>query len=486
MIQGQKAWDYSHTDHAWPVCHVFMPGSKQLNDHPILKQNLSLIQQVESNNHLRGGIVNVYNNHETSWIIAMHKLGYRYACIWFDGAWADTERFNLALLTEIDRLAQASDNEWMCAGEIQTRDGEYPFFARSLMLLKLDAWLAADQPNPYITPSENPEWVSLDNSRDWEDSVYGVFNGLENTQPRNLSIAECDFSKQQQFGNAWISWSLRRRLTVPGIGPGLMNHVTYTRPHVGTGEFEKGIQGLPYDKTAVSYRAKRSCDLIDVGSPVYFVNTEPSQPEIAEQLSDSGFDQYVGAQAGFKLLYYAYKYGITHNTRFVFYDFDTKSCQFRRDTLAEWDGEDYVSWVNTWCERNPDANQDLKYLVAERWPTVVDQFGGQASWLEFWNRVRKLDNQVIQCDIITNSQYLLDQLNTTRTFLWTSNIYSYIVAKLIAKPFQLESSFISLITKLNELHPDCWFSGTDINDNDLMCPSRAILTVGENRNIGFE
>ena len=33
--------------------------------------------------------------------------------------------------------------------------------------------------------------------------------------------------------------------------------------------------------------------------------------------------------------------------------------------------------------------------------------------------------------------------------------------------------------------PDSWFVGTDINDNELMCPGTAI-TIGENYNIGFE
>jgi hypothetical protein len=483
MNQGQKDWDYSHTDPAWPVCHVFLPGSKQLNNHPILKQNLNLIQQVESNNHLRGGIVNVYNDCETSWAVAMYKLGYRYACVWFDGVWADTEQFNLAVLTEIDRIQQLAGDHWMCAGELHST-GNQLSFARSIVLLKLDSWMACDQPNPYIAPAESVQWFSLEESANWRDSLYGVYGDIHQHQLRDLQ--RTPDTNTLQFADAWINWSMRRRRIVPGISSELMQHVAVTKPHIGTAEFESGIQGLPYNSQAVSYRAKRCCDLIDVSSPVYFVNTEPSQPETAPQLIGSVFDQYVGASAGFKLLYYAYKYGITDRTRFVFYDFDAHSCQFRSDTLNEWDGHDYVNWVNIWCERNPEANQDLKQLVAERWPTVVDQFGGQASWLEFWNRVRKLDHQVVQCDIIQDHQQLLAQLNTTRTFLWTSNIYSYIVAKLMARPFELESSFISLVTNLNSLHPDCWFSGADINDNDLMCPARAILTVGDNRNIGFE
>ena len=54
-----------------------------------------------------------------------------------------------------------------------------------------------------------------------------------------------------------------------------------------------------------------------------------------------------------------------------------------------------------------------------------------------------------------------------------------------AQTFALENSFMQLIQKLNEF-PDSWFVGTDINDNEIMCPSKAITSIGENHNIGFE
>ena len=58
--------------------------------------------------------------------------------------------------------------------------------------------------------------------------------------------------------------------------------------------------------------------------------------------------------------------------------------------------------------------------------------------------------------------------------------------KLSSEPFEVEQSFMNKIQQLNKLHPDCWFCGTDINDNELMCPSKAVLTVGDNNTIGFE
>ena len=99
--------------------------------------------------------------------------------------------------------------------------------------------------------------------------------------------------------------------------------------------------------------------------------------------------------------------------------------------------------------------------------------------------MRKCDVRIIRCDLVNSSDDLIGQLDSVKTLLWTSNIYSYIIAKMTAEPFALESSFMNLVTKLNEF-PDSWFVGTDINDNEIMCPSKAITSIGENYNIGFE
>jgi len=70
--------------------------------------------------------------------------------------------------------------------------------------------------------------------------------------------------------------------------------------------------------------------------------------------------------------------------------------------------------------------------------------------------------------------------------MWTSNIYSYIIPIMLSKPFAMEQSFMSLIQKLQSTHPESWFSGTDIMDNDILCPASAILSATENNSIGYE
>ena len=480
MIQGQKAWDYSHTEHSWPVCHVFMPGAKQLNDTPILKQRLNLLQQTESNNHLRGGVVNLYNTRESSWIVAMHKMGYRYACVWFDGCWPDSEQFNMGLLREIDRIDTVGS--WLSAGQIQCREDSYPFFTRSLIILNINTWMNVCQPNSHIIPQDYPDYFSVDSS--WEDSVYSIHEVEEQHTERDYTVTT---DKNSEWGNAWIPWSLRRHLVVPGISDDLMETVTFTRPLNGTRDFESALQGLPHSDTQLSHSAKRIKNkLFTVNTPIYYVNTESSKPELAQQLVGTQFDQYVGPTAGFKLFYYAHKYGFTDTTKFVLFDFDPDSVKFKQDTLQGWDGVDYPQWVQQWCGRNPRASTELVPLVQERWPSIVNAWGGADAWQEFWLKVQMCDWSVVNCDLIGDNSKLLNTMNRGRTFFWSSNIYSYLTVQLLAKPFEVERSFIDLITQLKHSHPDSWFSGTDVRDNDLMCPASAILTVGDNRYTGFE
>lgn len=442
MISGHKNWSYDHIGKANAIVHVFLPTEKTLNSEPRLKQKLAYLQQVECNNHVVGGVINLYSRPDTSWLTASINLGYRYACVWFDGCYPANDKFNLQVLDDIDQYNK--EYTWFVAGNILDNN-----FDRSMIIVNLNAW------------------------RDIASSA-SAFAGIEDID-NNI------------FGKGWIELSKKRKFTIPKITDELDETITTLRPHTNPSEFIKGLSGDEYNRNELSYQANSMLERVySPDSPIFFVNTENTKEKVAD-IDKNHFMQYVGPTAGFKLLYHAYKYGIEPGlTRFVFFDFDEHSCNFKRETLSDWNGEDYVSWVNDWCARNPQANADLKDMVSERWPKVIDQFGGKESWLDFWNKVRQCEVDVIQCDLINDHASLFAELYTVPTLLWTSNIYSYIIPVLLARPFQLEKSFIELISNLEELSDESWFSGTDINDSDLMCPVTAVITVGDNSTLGFE
>jgi hypothetical protein len=521
MKQGQYQWQYYHCENdsdAWSIVHAFSINSTDLNDHPILKQKLLEICGVEHNNHLCGGIVNLVNRENNSWLIAMHKLGYRYACVWFDGCWPSNHDFTHGLLDEIDRINdEFGANNWIVAGNILEEENRFAHFERNVIIINIQKWLDEGPFNPTDVQYNQPIWgkyskYSITHKEpidelwnlyenevvdDFEDSLYGLqrFSSkmatLKNGKypgPSLMTDAEFNNKFQKQFMNPILTYALRKELYIPGLSSDFMDYITLLRPHQGSGELEKAIQGNEFNADNISPRANRVINsMFEPSSPIYFVNTEPAHPKIASQLENSGFDQYVGPAAGFKLFHYAYKYGFNTNTRFVLYDFDEMSCKFKEDTLRDWDGIDYVAWVDQWIEKHPAANKTLRNLTVERWPMVVNQFGGQSEWLATWNRIKACDWRVVHCDLINEFNNLVKHdLSPCRTFMWTSNIYSYIIPKILSGPFLLEKSFINMIEQLKELHSDCWFSGTDINDNDLMCPANAIISTTNNESNDFE
>ena len=485
MKQGQQSWEYNHVDLAWPIVHAFLPLDKELNDTPLLKQKLSMLQDVECNNHLRGGIVNVYNKYDASWLIAMHKLGYKYACVWFEGVWPDNEAFNLGLLDEIDRYNK-EDPEWIVAGQLQLHDDIYPYYTRSFIVINIPKWLANKSISPFWESAHHPASINYDSSLNHEDSQYRL-NVDPDWKFDDEPPKPGQFMYQHNFGAQWIQWSFINNLTVWGISNELMDKVFTPQAYEGSKDFENGMTGKPYDAGNITLGAERLIRrLHEPSSPIYFVNTEPSSPSISQQALDTKFDQYVGCTAGFKLLYYAYKYGMTENTRFVWFDFDANSVQFKRDTIKHWDGVDFPKWVDMWVHAHPGCNDRLVTMAHERWSIVIDYFDGPVAWLEFWNKVKQCNHQYFNIDLIYDHDDMFKQMDDSKTLFWSSNIYSYITPKLMAKPFALETSFTQMIERVCSTHKDSWFSGTDINDNDLMCPANVVLSATDNRGIGLE
>ena len=58
--------------------------------------------------------------------------------------------------------------------------------------------------------------------------------------------------------------------------------------------------------------------------------------------------------------------------------------------------------------------------------------------------MRECDVRIIRCDPV-NPNDLIGQLDSVKTLLWTSNIYSYASVKMVAQPIPLEVSFMNLV-----------------------------------------
>jgi len=490
LNQGQKSWEYSHKSSTNKIVHVFSPKSKCLLDKPRLKQKLQQIQQVESNNHLQGSVINTFNEGDMSWLENAISMHYEYAVFWFDGCWAITEDFEEILEREIKEWNEI-DSNWTVAGELRQEEGAYPTLNHNFIIINLRKWALNEKIHPVNEITELRDFEAIDLGWDTGNllqlnPVEGHVSHFERNQEREIRRYEREIGKFPFV--SWLAWCIDNHIVVYGISDELFDATVYVNPFMNTEQFELGIMGESYDRDQVSRKGKYVIDkLMKPSSPVYFVNTEESSPTVIDKLLETEFEQYIGATAGFKLLYYAHKYGINPGfTDFIWFDFDPDSCNFKRETLKQWDGQNYPAWVDDWCQRNPQANLDLQPLVKQKWWGVLHQFGGKNKFQDFWTQVSFSDHTVIECDIISNNKLLFDKVQNKRSFMWTSNIYSYILPNLKESVEDINSSFMDMVSQLKSTHQDTWFCGTDTQDNDIMCPVKDITSATDNSSLGQE
>ena len=426
MNKGQKHWDYQYVaDHA--VVNVFLPKCTHLHGHDVLKQKLQMIQKLECDNHLESSIINIYNESSVTWMQHAYNMGHKYAVFWFDGCWPK----DTGVEDSIVRFANKhKEEEWLCA--INSDD------IASMMIVNLEFYLRWDPAKP-------------------------------------------NFQNYKFYAEEWI-----KKDTLE-LSDTLKKYICNTKPISDPVNFLNGLEGREYTEHTIVRDARVLIKKKTIpSSPIYFVNTEPSAPTTLDELNNKYFDQYVGVTAGFKLLYYAYSYGIdVMSTTFHWYDFDPHSCAFKQHMIENWDGVDYPAFVKQWCNNNPDANTELLHQVDSKWNDTIEHFGGETKWKHFWEDVQLCKHNFYTLDLITQNSEILKRLNNTSTFVFTSNIYSYILPKLMSQPFALEDSFSKLICDLQELD-DCWYSGTDPYDNDITCNVKSVIGYSTNDSIGLE
>ena len=101
--------------------------------------------------------------------------------------------------------------------------------------------------------------------------------------------------------------------------------------------------------------------------------------------------------------------------------------------MRNWQGQDPVAWVDAWCEANPVKIRICQYLVSRKMVKHYRAVWWTKSWLNFWNKVRECNVRFIIDLVNPQSMILISGMDSVRTLLWTSNIYSYILTKMTAQ-----------------------------------------------------
>ena len=129
------------------------------------------------------------------------------------------------------------------------------------------------------------------------------------------------------------------------------------------------------------------------------------------------------------------------------------------------------------------GNQRQYATIVEGWQRTLDSFDGHENFIRFWNQARN-NSEVVEVDLINDSEFLMAHLDPSPTLFWSSNIFSYNITRLLLGQFQMENGFINLIQQLADLNEVSWFAGTDLSNTDIICPASGIYTTGNNTSMG--
>lgn len=100
-----------------------------------------------------------------------------------------------------------------------------------------------------------------------------------------------------------------------------------------------------------------------------YANSElfyPANTERITELKIDSVDQIVVPSSGLNFLYYLDKHGYTENTEVIFYDYNPNSLRMMRKIIEEFDGGNYVEFVNHNCMGIAADNT----VIQEHWNNV--------------------------------------------------------------------------------------------------------------------
>ena len=79
----------------------------------------------------------------------------------------------------------------------------------------------------------------------------------------------------------------------------------------------------------------------------------------------------------------------------------------KRLMVENWEDQLSVEFVKQFSKDNPDANTDLLKNVDKEWLNIIETFGGEHSWLDFWTQVKLCEHEFIEADLSKDYSKLL-------------------------------------------------------------------------------
>ena len=166
----------------------------------------------------------------------------------------------------------------------------------------------------------------------------------------------------------------------------------------------------------------------------------PANTERVTELKIDSVDQIVVPSSGLNFLYYLDKHGYTNDTEVIFYDNNSNSLRMMRKIIEEFDGENYVEFVNHNCTGIVAGNE----AIQDHWN----------NFKRLWHIVNKVQFRYENID----AMYMVPQglRNSANTIYNLTNIFLY-------EPNSAFRSLYHRISSQNTLFKYLQSSYSDVN-----------------------
>ena len=163
------------------------------------------------------------------------------------------------------------------------------------------------------------------------------------------------------------------------------------------------------------------------------------------------------------------KFGFYPDTEIVFYDYSKPSLAFKRLLLEQWDGEDYVSFINwalTKYQFNETGGVETEHMTKEKlWQREVDWWGSEKAIKDHWQEYKKLKHSFIHVDICETPEKVTSKITPEEdSLIWWSNAFHTVNAQYVRGLSGVRQCYETWIDQIKRQNPDIWILGKDYLD----------------------
>jgi hypothetical protein len=395
------------------------------------------------------------------------QLGFNYAVVWFDGNWPKASEFDSELRSQIEVW---NAQRWLAAGHIISRMDRQPEWHPQCVVVNLkvfaqlgikhldsfaDAYPAFCSSAEHIHDNYTPTWVT---SADHRGSV-------QYDTEYNASANPLDVLFPHAFANDCYIYNLPMAIRDEKICCYPEDDIEFTQEWLFDYDFNlrhsiADAREFGYGKVSDDKRELFQYKIMD-SHIVYVTNTEEVPVE-----HTLGAEVMVVPCSGLHQFKYMSNNADTLK-RVVWTDFSKFGLAWTQKVLSDWDGVDFKKFYYDNQHIIMDLGfPDSDFIIFDQQlvDEFIDSYETEERWLEHWDRIRSLQHDFLQVDVVKEWQRVASAVGKNCTvFVNFSNIWQYEINYINTANFDAQLSFGNLMNELLINNTTVYFTGDTPN-----------------------